>query len=89
MDRIAKEDAKKTEEFSITIKGAPSRDAALSTILDMLTPAAGATLIKMRESLRQDGDDFTLSGSVCWGYDRAYYWCGEGDSCCTYMGPGA
>jgi len=51
-------DAKKTAELSITIKGARSREAALSTILDMLKPewAAVAKVAESSNGFKQDGD---------------------------------
>ena len=56
-----------TAELSITIKGARSREAALSTILDMLKPE-WATVAKVAESsngFKQDGDSYTLFARVC------------------------
>jgi hypothetical protein len=90
VDRILQKDAKRTAEFSITIKGARSRQAALSYLSDMVKPEARATVIKIAESpngFKQDGDSYTLSGLVCCEGDK-YYLCAEGDYYCTYAGEG-
>ena len=87
--RIARSEAQKEAEFSITIKGARSREAALSTILDMIKPEGQAAMMKIAESpngLKQDGDVFTLGGWVCC-LGENYYTCGD-DGVCVIMGEG-
>ncbi len=83
-------DAKKTAELSITIKGARSREAALSTILDMLKPE-WATVAKVAESsngFKQDGDSYTLFARVCCWEDQRWGLCAPEDIYCIARNAG-
>ena len=89
-DTRLRADAKKTATLSITIEGARSREAALSSILDMLKPEVRAALAKVAESsngFRQVGDSYTLSSVVCC-WDDGYGICAEEDPGCFVQWPG-
>lgn len=87
---ILRTEATKTAKLSIAIEGARSREAALSTILNMLKPELRAAAAKAAESpnnFRQDGDSYILHRQVCCA-DDMYGVCGDDDYSCALTDPG-
>ena len=89
-DTILRIRTEKEAEFSITIKGARSKEAALSTILDMLKPEARDGIRNIAESrtgFKQDDDSYSVVGHLCCQGGK-YYSCATGSNLCFYMGEG-